>query len=115
TRHENVLSKVDAWVIGPVGASELAWTPTAAAPRAAASRPTIQMPWRRFMRQKLRRSRPLEQSAATITARTYGGDLVSTWSIHPDELQAEVAGWPRKSTGKTQVRRTISHSLPRET
>ena len=26
---------------------------------------------------------------------TYGGDLVSTWSIHPDELQAEVAGRPR--------------------
>src|SRR5262249_5096623 len=43
---------------------------------------------------------------------TYGGDLVSTWSNHPDELQAEVAGWPRKSTGKTQMRRTISHSLP---
>jgi SsrA-binding protein len=46
---------------------------------------------------------------------TYGGDLASTWSIHPDELQAEVAGWPRKSTGTTQVRRTISHSPPRET
>ena len=27
--------------------------------------------------------------------KTYGGDLVSTWSIHPVELQAEVAGWPR--------------------
>ena len=38
------------------------------------------------------------------------------WVEHdPDELQAEVAGWPRESTGKTQVRRTISHSLPRET
>jgi hypothetical protein len=24
-----------------------------------------------------------------------GGDLVSTWSNHPNELQAEVAGWPR--------------------
>jgi hypothetical protein len=24
-----------------------------------------------------------------------GGDLVSTWSTHPNELQAEVAGWPR--------------------
>jgi len=47
---------------------------------------------------------------------TYGGDLVSTWSIHPDELQAEVAGWPRKSTGKNQMRiRTISHSLPKAT
>ena len=52
------------------------------------------------------------QGAGTISARTYGGDLVSTWSIHPDELQAEVAGWPRKSTGKNQMRRTISHSLP---
>src|SRR4029077_17116565 len=51
----------------------------------------------------------------TIAGHTYGGDLASTWSIHPDELQAEVAGWPRKSTGTTQVRRTISHSLPRET
>jgi hypothetical protein len=45
--------------------------------------------------------------------RTYGGDLVSTWSIHPDELQAEVAGWPRKSTGNNQMRiLVISHSLP---
>jgi hypothetical protein len=45
---------------------------------------------------------------------TYGGDLVSTWSIHPDELQAEVAGRPRKSTGKTQMQiNAISHSLPR--
>src|SRR6478672_1793603 len=49
TRHENVLSKVDAEVIGPVGAAELACTPMAAAPSAAASRPTIQMPWRRRM------------------------------------------------------------------
>jgi len=47
---------------------------------------------------------------------TYGGDLVSTWSNHPVELQAEVAGWPRKSTGKTQMRiSVISHSLPKAT
>jgi len=48
-----------------------------------------------------------------VLEHTYGGDLVSTWSIHPDELQAEVAGWPRKSTGKKQMRiLVISHSLP---
>ena len=66
-------------------------------------------------RPRASRARPAPIGPATIRPRTYGGDLASTWSIHPDELQAEVAGWPRKSTGKTQVRRTISHSLPRET
>jgi len=39
--------------------------------------------------------------------------MVSTWSILRHELQAEVSGRPRKTTGnQTQVRKIISHSLP---
>src|SRR5436190_1312733 len=114
TRHENVLSRVDAEAAARVGAAELECTPTAAAPSAATSRPRIQMPRRRCMRRSYALHGHLNRARLQF-ARTYGGDLASTWSIHPDELQAEVAGWPRKSTGKTQVRRTISHSLPRET
>jgi len=56
---------------------------------------------------------PIVTPLQWLQERTYGGDLVSTWSIHPNELQAEVAGWPRKSTGKQQMRiLVISHSLP---
>src|SRR3954454_20516686 len=51
TRHENVLSSVDSGAAARVGPAELECTPTAAAPSAAASRPRIQMPWRRCMRE----------------------------------------------------------------
>ncbi len=35
------------------------------------------------------------QDRATMRRHTYGGALVSTWAIHPVELQAEVSGRPR--------------------
>src|SRR4051794_40415028 len=51
TRHENVLSRVDSGLVARAGAAELACALTAAAPSAAASRPRIQMPWRRCTRE----------------------------------------------------------------